>query len=46
MWLNGPAFVLDMSAASNQKALKSISSNFIEYNIPVPYTEKDIFGGC
>ena len=34
MWLNGPAFVLDVSASRNQKALKSLSSNFTEYNIP------------
>lgn len=32
MWLNGPAFVLDMSAANNQNVLKNISYSFIEHN--------------
>lgn len=29
MWLNGPAFVLDVSAANIQNVLESISYNFI-----------------
>lgn len=32
MWLNGPAFVLDVSAASNQNVLKKVSYSFIEHN--------------
>lgn len=31
MWLNGPTFVLDVTIASNQNVLKSISCNFTEH---------------